>query len=79
MGLRHLSVGGQVVLALGVLLVIFASQRPVTGEPPAGKVLRIGVLYAFNHALDPVSSALDRAMIDGLRAKGYEPGRNFTL
>jgi putative ABC transport system substrate-binding protein len=47
--------------------------------PPAGKVLRLGLLYGIKPKFDPSSNPVDRALVDGLRAQGYEPGRNIIF
>jgi putative tryptophan/tyrosine transport system substrate-binding protein len=47
--------------------------------PPAGKVLRLGLLYGIKPKFDPGSNPVDRALVDGLRAQGYEPGRNIIF
>ena len=52
---------------------------PVAAEPPSGKVLRLGLLYGISAKFDPASNPVDRALVDGLRAHGYELGRNIKL
>ncbi len=52
---------------------------PLAAAPPAGKVLRLGLLYAITSTFDPASNPDDHALVEGLRAHGYELGRNFTL
>ena len=52
---------------------------PVAAEPPPGKVLRLGLLYGLSPKFDPASNPIDRALVDGLRAHGYELGRNIKL
>jgi putative ABC transport system substrate-binding protein len=67
------------VLALGVnALVIGASAPPVHAAPPRGKVLRLGLLDPFG-SFDPDSNPVHRALLDGLRAHGYELGRNIVF
>jgi len=52
---------------------------PAAAGPPAGKVLRVGVLYGFVLKFDPASNPIDRALVEGLRAHGYELGRNIVI
>lgn len=53
---------------------------PLAGAaPPAGRVLRLGLLYGIKPKFDPDSNPVDRALVDGLRAQGYEPGRNIIF
>ena len=49
------------------------------GAPPAGKVLRLGLLYGIKPAFDPASNPDDQALVEGLRAHGYELGRNVIV
>jgi putative ABC transport system substrate-binding protein len=67
------------VLALALLLVIIPAPPSAIGEPPPGKVLRIGLLYPVAPNFDPPSDPAQRALVDGLRAQGYEIGRNIKL
>ncbi|MDO8476403.1 MAG: ABC transporter substrate-binding protein [Candidatus Rokubacteria bacterium] len=66
-------------LVLAVLLAIITAPPSATAAPPPGKVLRIGLLYVVSPKFDPVSNPVDRALVEGLRANWYEPGRNYTL
>jgi putative ABC transport system substrate-binding protein len=52
---------------------------PVAAEAPPGKVLRLGLLSGISPKFDPASNPVDRALLDGLRAHGYELGRNIML
>jgi putative ABC transport system substrate-binding protein len=52
---------------------------PLAAEAPPGKVLRLGLLYGISPKFDPASNPVDRALLDGLRAHGYELGRNIML
>ena len=47
--------------------------------PPAGRVLRLGLPYGIKPKFDPGSNPVDRALVDGLRAQGYEPGCNIIF
>jgi putative ABC transport system substrate-binding protein len=68
------------LIALGLnALVINMSTRSANSAPPPGKVLRIGLLYAIREKFDPESNAIDRALLESLRARGYEIGRNVIL
>jgi len=67
-----------VVVALALVLAIITPLAAV-GEPPPGKVLRLGLLYAVYPEFDPTSNPVDRALVDGLRAHGYELGANTVL
>jgi putative tryptophan/tyrosine transport system substrate-binding protein len=66
-------------LALAVLLAIVTAPPSATPAPPPGKVLRIGLLYGISPTFEPASNPVDRALVDGLRASGYELGRNVTI
>jgi putative ABC transport system substrate-binding protein len=63
-----------ITLAGGLLAAPLAAAAP-----PAGKVLRLGLLYGIKPKFDPSSNPVDRALVDGLRAQGYEPGRNIIF
>ena len=62
-----------IALALGVVL------PSAIAAPPPGKVLRLGLLYAIPVKFDPESRLVDRAIVESLRAQGYEVGRNLVL
>ena len=66
-------------LVLAFALVIIAAPSPAAPEPPRGKVLRLGLLYTITPTFDPASDPVTRALVDGLRAHGYELGRNVML
>ena len=68
----------KVLAALGLYAIIIgAPSRFASAEPPLGKTLRVGLLYAIRGKFEPDSNAIDRALADGLRQYGYAPGRNF--
>jgi putative ABC transport system substrate-binding protein len=48
-------------------------------SPPGGKPERLGLLYGIKPTFDPVADPVDRALVGGLRAHGYEPGRNIIF
>lgn len=66
-------------LLLAFTLVAVAQPPTASAGPPPGKVLRIGLLYLFIPRFDPASNPTDRALLEGLRAQGYELGRNFVV
>ncbi|HET8577922.1 MAG TPA: ABC transporter substrate-binding protein, partial [Methylomirabilota bacterium] len=72
-------IGRSVRLALAFALVILAAPWPAAPAPPQGKVLRLGLLYGITPTFDPASDPISRALVDGLRAHGYELGRNTIL
>ncbi len=47
--------------------------------PPAGRILRLGLLYGPKSTFDPALNADDRALVEGFRANGYELGRHYSL
>ena len=47
--------------------------------PPVGRTLRLGLLYGPKSAFDPELNSDDRALVEGLRANGYELGRHYSL
>jgi len=52
---------------------------PLTAEAqPAGKVYRIGLLYATT-GFDPSADPTERALVDGLREHGYVLGQNLVI
>ncbi len=70
----------RLLIALGLnALVISTSTPSANAAPPPGKVLRIGLLDVVYESFDPDSDSVHRALLDGLRAHGYELGRNFML
>jgi putative ABC transport system substrate-binding protein len=72
-------IGRSVRFALAFALVILAAPSPAVPAPPSGKVLRLGLLYAITPTFDPASDPVARALAEGLRAHGYELGRNTIL
>jgi len=50
----------------------------VGAQQPAGKVYRIGILYAST-GFDPDADPTERALIDGLREHGYVVGQNLVI
>ena len=70
----------KVLAALGLnAITIGATSRFAIAEPPPGKMLRVGLLYAIREKFEPESNAVDRAMADGLRQRGCVPGRNLQF
>jgi putative tryptophan/tyrosine transport system substrate-binding protein len=52
---------------------------PLVGEAqPAGKVYRIGLLYAST-GFDPSRDPTERALVEGLREHGYVLGQNLVI
>jgi hypothetical protein len=47
--------------------------------PPVGRILRLGLLYGPKSTFDPELNSDDRALVEGLRANGYELGRHYSL
>ncbi len=64
---------------LTLITVGLLGPARASAAPPAGKVLRVGLLYGIKPTFDPGSDASDRALVDGLRARGYEPGRHIIF
>jgi putative ABC transport system substrate-binding protein len=60
-----------------VLLAVLAAGPPAAAQPPAGRVARIGYLHM--QPIMPEPSPERRAFLDGLRALGYEVGRNAVI
>jgi len=56
-----------------------ALPRSSLATPPASKVIRLGLLAGIRDKFDPESNAIDRAVVESLRAQGYEIGRNVAL
>lgn len=78
-GRRYLVTTRPLALVLALLLAIVTAPPSTTAAPPPGKVLRIGLLYGIRPTFEPASNLVDRALVDGLRASGYELGRNVTI
>jgi putative ABC transport system substrate-binding protein len=55
------------------------ATRLASAAPPPGRVLRLGLLYGIKTSFDPSSNPDDQALVEGLRAHGYQVGRNVTL
>ncbi len=66
-------------LALTLVLAIITAPPSATAAPPPGKVLRIGLVYGIRPTFEPASNSVDGALVDGLRASGFEIGRNVTI
>jgi len=64
---------------LGTLASGLLAAPLAAGAPPVGKVLRLGLLYGIKPAFDPASNPDDQALVEGLRAHGYELGRNVII
>ena len=70
----------KLLIACGLSLpAIITLPWPANAAPPPGKVLRVGLLYAVREKFEPASNPVDRALVESLRAQGYEPGRNIAL
>src|SRR5437763_9285689 len=67
------------VLRSVVLLATLALATASAAGPPAGKVVRVGVLTALTLRFDPAANAWDRAIVDGLSEHGYVVGRNVII
>ncbi len=51
----------------------------VCAAPPPGKILRVGLLDFLREKFDPETIPYQRALVEGLRALGYEPGRDIRF
>lgn len=60
---------------VGLLLLTL----PASAAPPRGRVVRLGFLAGIAPTFDPASDPIQRAFLDGLRAHGYELGRNLLI
>jgi putative ABC transport system substrate-binding protein len=70
----------KLLVALGLIALSSNAVAPsADAAPPRGKVLRLGLLDALSERFDPDSNSVHRALIDGLRAHGYEVGRNVVF
>ena len=67
----------RLLIALGLNALVL--NTPANAAPPSGKILRIGLLYAIREKFDPASNPIDRALVESVRAYGYEIGRNVIL
>jgi len=63
------------LFALGLSAVLPSAYA----APPTGKVLRLGLLEALREKFDPDSVPVHRALLESLRERGYELGRNVML
>jgi len=62
-----------------LILILALLAAPLAAEAqPAGKVYRIGLLYAST-GFDPNADPTERALIDGLREHGYVVGQNLVI
>ncbi len=65
------------VLAFGLVVGFLLS--PLAAEAQlAGKVYRLGILYA-SVGFSPEAEPVDRALLQGLREHGYVPGQNLAI
>ena len=70
----------RLLIALGLNALAVGMSAPLANAaPPPGKVLHLGLLYAIPEKFDPESRPVDRAIVESLRAQGYEVGRNLVL
>lgn len=68
------------LVALGLNALAFgAPLRNTWPAPLPGKVLRLGLLDLIRDKFDPETYPLHRALLDSLRAEGYELGRNVLI
>jgi putative ABC transport system substrate-binding protein len=58
---------------------LLALALPASAAPPSGRVVRVGFLAGISPTFDPASDSIQRAFLDGLRAHGYELGRNLLI
>jgi putative ABC transport system substrate-binding protein len=65
---------------IAMLTLAFALlAAPLGAEAqPAGKVYRIGLLYGVS-GFDPTADPTERALVDGLRERGYVLGQNLVI
>jgi putative ABC transport system substrate-binding protein len=68
----------RVLLALGLNALVIGTPSAYAA-PPRGKVLRVGLFDSLFERFDPDSNPVHRALLDGLRAQGYELGRNIVF
>src|SRR5262245_17418498 len=64
-------------LSLGLTLSFLATTQ-VAEAQQAGKVWRLGILYGST-VFDPSADPGERALVEGLRARGYVVGRNLVI
>src|SRR5215468_3805355 len=67
-------------LSAMLILILALLAAPLAADPqqPAGKVYRVGILYAST-GFDPNADPTERALIDGLREHGYVLGQNLLI
>jgi putative ABC transport system substrate-binding protein len=61
------------------LVASLALATACLAAPPAGRVVRVGLLYPISPDFDPARNAFDRQLVDGLRELGYRPGRDVVF
>src|SRR5215470_10346018 len=61
-----------------LILALLAAPLAADAQQPAGKVYRVGILYAST-GFDPDADPTERALIDGLREHGYVVGQNLVI
>src|SRR5262245_312491 len=66
------------IAMLVLILALLAAPLAANAQQPAGKVYRIGILYAST-GFDPNADPTERALIDGLREHGYVVGQNLLI
>ena len=70
----------KLLIALGLNALIAGTFAPsANAAPRRGKVLRVGLLDVRFETFSPDSIPLHQALLDGLRARGYELGRDIVL
>jgi putative ABC transport system substrate-binding protein len=52
---------------------------PRAGAQPAGKVYRVGIVLTYETAFSPETNRLDKALVEGLRERGYVIGQNLVI
>jgi putative ABC transport system substrate-binding protein len=66
-------------LAVALLaLALFAAPLPAEAQP-AGKPVRLGLLYGSSPAFNPQSDPFDKAFAEGLRENGYVVGQQVVV
>jgi putative ABC transport system substrate-binding protein len=65
--------------ALSALALAFLAAPLFAEAQPAGKVIRLGLLYGGSPAFRPESDPYDKAFVDGLRENGYVVGQNIVI
>jgi ABC-type uncharacterized transport system substrate-binding protein len=67
------------LVVVAVVVLTFALCASTSAVPPAGKVVRVGILTVLAPKFDPVANAWDRAFAEGLAEHGYVIGRNVVI